>query len=60
MEQEKLRRLFVLATVISGLAAAYLMYRRGASLGVIARKTLTNPLGALVSEVGNVAQSSRA
>jgi hypothetical protein len=51
MEQERLRRLFVLATVISGVAAAYLMYRRGESLGAIAKKTLANPLGALASEV---------
>jgi hypothetical protein len=54
MEQERLRRLFVLATVISGIAAAYLMYRRGASLGAIAKKTLINPVGALASEVGNI------
>jgi hypothetical protein len=51
MEQERLRRLFVLATVISGIAAAYLMYRRGESLGAIAKKTIANPMGALASEV---------
>ncbi len=56
MEQERLRRLFVLATVISGVVAAYLMYRRGASLGAIAQKTISNPVGALASEVGNVVQ----
>jgi hypothetical protein len=58
MEQERLKRLFVLVTMISGIAAAYLMYRRGASLGEIAKKTLTSPVGALASEIGNVLESS--
>ncbi len=58
MKQERLRRLFVLATVICGVAAAYLMYRRGESLGAIARRTITNPVGALASEVENVVLSS--
>jgi hypothetical protein len=57
MEQEKLKRLFVIATIISGVAAAYLMYRRGESLGAIAKKTLTNPVGALASEVRNAMQT---
>jgi hypothetical protein len=47
-------KLIVYATVISGFAAAYLMYRRGASLVAIARQTVTNPVGSLVSEVKNV------
>ena len=42
------------ATVISGFVAAYLMYRRGASLVAIARQTVTNPVGSLVSEVQNL------
>ncbi len=57
MEQERLRRLFVLATVICGVAAAYLMYRRGEPLGTIAKKAITNPFGALASEVGNAVQA---
>jgi hypothetical protein len=44
----------VYATVISGFVAAYLMYRRGESMVSIARKTVTNPVGSLVSEVKNV------
>ena len=52
-EQVALRRLIFLATVISGLVAAYLMYRRGESVMSIARQTVTNPLGSLVSEVKN-------
>ena len=47
-------RIIVYATVISGFVAAYLMYRRGESMMAIARKTVTNPVGSLVSEVKNV------
>jgi hypothetical protein len=39
------------ATVISGFVAAYLMYRRGESLGTIAKQTIANPVGSLISEV---------
>jgi len=38
---------------VSGCVAAYLMYRRGESLGTIARRTITNPVGSLVTEVKN-------
>jgi putative effector of murein hydrolase len=51
MERETLRKLFVYASVISGIVAAYLMYRRGESLGTIATKAITNPVGSLISEV---------
>jgi hypothetical protein len=47
------RRLILWATAISGIVAAYLMYRRGESLGTIARRTIPNPVGSLVSEVKN-------
>jgi hypothetical protein len=47
-------KVILYATVISGLVAAYLMYRRGESMVSIARKTVTNPVGSLVSEVKNV------
>jgi hypothetical protein len=49
-----LSKIIVYATVISGLVAAYLMYKRGESLVAIARKTVINPVGSLVSEVQNV------
>ena len=52
-ERGSVRKLFFYATVISGIVAAYLMYRRGESLGSIARQTITNPLGTLASEVKN-------
>ena len=51
--QNSVRKLILLATVISGVVAAYLMYRRGESLGAIAKNTITNPVGSLVSEVKN-------
>jgi hypothetical protein len=47
------RKLIFFATVASGFIAAYLMYRRGESLGSIARQAITNPIGSLVSEVKN-------
>jgi hypothetical protein len=54
MERESgMRKLILSATVISGIVAAYLMYRRGESLGTIARRTIPNPVGSLVSEVKN-------
>jgi hypothetical protein len=47
-------KIILYATVMSGFIAAYLMYRRGESLVSIARKTVTNPVGSMVSEVKNV------
>ena len=38
------------ATVASGVVAAYLMYRRGESLGTIAQRSIGNPIGSLVNE----------
>jgi hypothetical protein len=60
MEPQRRKKLLVLATAICGTAAAYLMYRRGESLGAIAIKTVTNPMGTLASEVGNAVRSGRA
>jgi hypothetical protein len=51
--QSSMNKVIVYATVISGFVAAYLMYRRGESMVSIARKTVTNPVGSLVSEVKN-------
>jgi hypothetical protein len=48
-----IRKLIAFATVVSGLIAAYMMYRRGASLPSIAKRTVTNPVGSLISEVKN-------
>jgi hypothetical protein len=45
------RKLIVWGSVISGVVAAYLMYKRGASVMSIAKKTVTNPVGALVGEL---------
>jgi len=51
VKREDLRKLIVAGMVISGFAAAFLMYRRGESLFGIARKAITNPVGSLISEV---------
>lgn len=52
--QSSISKVVLYATVVSGFVAAYLMYRRGESLFSIARKSVTNPVGSLVSEVKNV------
>jgi hypothetical protein len=52
-QHSRRKRVIFLATVISGLIAAYLMYRRGEPVMSIARQTATNPMGSLVSEVKN-------
>ncbi len=46
-----MKKLFFWASVISGVAAAYMMYKRGESIGSIARQTLSNPVGTLAHEV---------
>jgi hypothetical protein len=52
-ERSSMGKLFFYATIFSGVVAAYLMYRRGESLGSIARQTITNPIGTFASEVKN-------
>jgi uncharacterized protein (DUF697 family) len=48
-----MRRFIFWASLISGAIAAYAMYQRGESLGTIAKKTTTDPIGTLVSEIKN-------
>jgi hypothetical protein len=48
-----IRKAIAFATIASGVVAAYLMYRRGVSLGAIAKQTISSPVGSLVSEVKN-------
>ena len=38
-------------TIACGVAAAFLMYKRGVPVAQIAKKAATNPLGALVDEM---------
>jgi hypothetical protein len=49
--RSSMKRVILFATVASGFVAAYLMYRRGESLGSIAKQTIINPVGSLISEV---------
>ena len=51
--QSSMTKFIFYATIVSGCVAAYMMYRRGESLGAIARQTITNPVGSLVTEVKN-------
>lgn len=46
-----MKRIFFWATLVSGGVAAYLMYRRGESLGLIAKKAGTDPFGSFAREV---------
>ena len=49
--EDAMRKIIFWATVISGIGAAYLMFKRGASMQEIAQKAVGNPVGALVDEV---------
>lgn len=46
-----MKRIFFWATVLSGAAAAYLMYRRGEQPLQIARKAIGSPYQSLASEI---------
>ena len=46
-----MKRLFFWATVAAGAVAAYMMLRRGESIPRTAAKTITNPVGSLVTEL---------
>ena len=48
-----MKKIIVIGMVVSGIVAAYLMYRRGESMPSIAKRNVTNPVGSLVSEVKN-------
>ena len=50
-KQVTVRKLIVWGSVLSGAVAAYLMYKRGTPLFTIARKTISNPIGALAGEL---------
>ena len=46
-----MRRAIYWGSIAAGVIAAYLMYRRGESLGTIAQKAIGNPVGSFVQEV---------
>jgi hypothetical protein len=50
-----MKRALFWGTVIAGAVAAYMMYRRGESMGTIAVRTIANPVGSLVSELQEAA-----
>ncbi len=51
LEADTMKKVLFWGTLIAGATAAYLMYRRGESLGTIAAHTVTNPVGSLVTEL---------
>lgn len=46
-----MKRVFFWSTIAAGVAAAYMMRKRGESYRKIAAKTLISPIGSFVSEV---------
>jgi hypothetical protein len=47
----EMKRALFWGTIVAGAVAAYLMYRRGETMGTIALRTVTNPVGSLVTEL---------
>jgi hypothetical protein len=50
-----MKRVLFWGTIVAGAVAAYMMYRRGESMGTIAVRAVTNPVGSLVSELQEAA-----
>ncbi|HEV2577909.1 MAG TPA: hypothetical protein VGU25_11935 [Acidobacteriaceae bacterium] len=48
-----MRKMIVWGSVIAGAVAAYMMYKRGTPIMDIAKKTIVNPVGSLVTELKN-------
>lgn len=46
-----MKKVLFWGTIVAGAVAAYMMYRRGESVGAIAVRTVTNPVGSLVTEL---------
>lgn len=46
-----MRKLLFWATIASGAVAAYLMFKRGESLGTIADRAIAHPVGTLLDEL---------
>lgn len=46
-----MKRALFWGTLIAGAVAGYMMYRRGESLGIIAARTVINPVGSLITEL---------
>jgi hypothetical protein len=52
-KEKPMRKIIFWVTVASGVAAAYLMLRRGEPLGNVARETLAHPVSAFANEIQN-------
>ena len=53
LQEVFMRKFITYASIVAGAVAAYLMYKRGAPVTQIAKKTITNPVGSLVGELKN-------
>ncbi|ADW71480.1 hypothetical protein AciX9_4544 (plasmid) [Granulicella tundricola MP5ACTX9] len=53
-----MRKIILWTTVLSGAAAAYLLFKRGVPVGTIASDVLTHPIGTLIHELGNSGSTS--
>ena len=54
-----MKRFLFIATIAAGVAAAYLMQKRGESLLTIMKKAVSNPLGALADELKMLAMPAQ-
>jgi hypothetical protein len=46
-----MRKAIYWGTILAGVAAAYMMHKRGESLGQIAKNTILNPVGSFANEI---------
>lgn len=51
LQEVDMKKVIFWATVLSGIGAAYFMYKRGVPAGEIANEALKHPIGSLVHEV---------
>lgn len=54
-----MKRFLFIATIAAGVAAAYLMQKRGESMLTIMKKAVSNPLGALADELKMLAMPAQ-
>ena len=54
-----MKRFLFITTIAAGVVAAYLMQKRGETLGTIVKKIVSNPLGALAEELKRFAMPAQ-
>ncbi|ADW70345.1 hypothetical protein AciX9_3337 [Granulicella tundricola MP5ACTX9] len=53
-----MRKLMFWTTVLSGAAAAYLLFKKGVPAGTIASEVIAHPIGTLIHELESTSHSS--